>query len=90
MKELITAWRLEYDYIFLDTPPALSVTDAVVLAPACDLVILVARAKVTRRQALRRVSTIFARLRPRVLGVILDGLDMDNADFAAYYGPKVN
>jgi len=89
MKELITAWRLEYDYIFLDTPPALSVTDAVVLAPACDLVILVARAKVTQRQALRRVSTIFARLRPRVLGVILDGLDMDNADFAAYYGPKV-
>lgn len=88
MKELIKKWRGEYDYIFLDTPPALSFTDAVVLAPACDLVVLVARANLTRRPALLRVSKTFARLRPRVLGVILNAANVDNRDFAAYYSHK--
>src|SRR5205823_6088253 len=29
MKEFITAWRGQFDHIVIDTPPALSVTDAV-------------------------------------------------------------
>ena len=86
MKEIITVWNSQYDYIFFDTPPALSVTDAVALAQHCDLVILVARAKVTRRQALHRTSTLFHRMWPRVLGVVLNGFDSDSPDFAAYYG----
>jgi hypothetical protein len=65
MKELITEWRGKYEYIFFDTPPALAVTDAAVLASVCDLVVLVARANLTQRPALKRVSTLFARLRPR-------------------------
>jgi capsular exopolysaccharide synthesis family protein len=90
MKQLVTAWAAEYDYIFFDTPPALSVTDAVVLAPHCDLVVLVARSKVTRRQALLRTCILFSRIKPRVLGVILNGFDMNSPDFAAYYGYKNN
>jgi capsular exopolysaccharide synthesis family protein len=86
MKELITDWRGKYDYIFFDTPPALAVTDAAVLASVCDLVILVARANLTQRPALKRVSTLCARLRPRVLGVILNGLAPDSPQAVAYYG----
>lgn len=83
MKELMVKWRGEYDFIFVDTPPALSVTDAAILAQACDLVVLVARTKLTRRPALQRVSKLFARLRPRVLGVILNGQEANSLDFDA-------
>jgi capsular exopolysaccharide synthesis family protein len=86
MKELVTKWSKQYDYIFFDTPPALSVTDAVVLAPFCNLVVLVARSKVTRKQALHRTCMLFRRLQPRVLGVVVNGFDSDSPDFAAYYG----
>ena len=81
----MTQWRGEYDYIFIDTPPALSITDAAVLSYACDLVVLVARANLTRRPALQRLSTLFARLRPRVLGVILNGIDTDGSGSVALY-----
>ena len=33
MKDHITRWRNEFDHIIIDTPPCLSVTDAVVLSP---------------------------------------------------------
>src|ERR1035437_7485773 len=33
MKEYIARWRNEFDHVVIDTPPCLSVTDAVVLSP---------------------------------------------------------
>jgi len=86
MKELVTIWKTEYDYILFDTPPALSVTDAVVLAAQCDVVILVARSEVSRRQSLLRTRTLFSRSQSRVLGVIVNGFDLNSPHFAAYYG----
>jgi capsular exopolysaccharide synthesis family protein len=90
MKELVTKWSSQYDYVFFDTPPALSVTDAVVLAPHCNLVVLVARSKVTRKQALHRTCMLFRRLQPRILGVVVNGFDSDSPEFAAYYGYESN
>jgi capsular exopolysaccharide synthesis family protein len=90
MKELIATWRAEYDYIVFDTPPALMVTDALVLASHCDAIILIARSKVTRRLALFRASALFSRIRFPVLGIIVNGFDPSSADFAAYYGYENN
>ena len=86
MAELVTQWRSEYDFVVIDTPPVLSVTDAVVLAPLCDAVILVARSHVTKRQALHRARSLFLRTRTRVAGVVLNGFDIDSPDYGAYYG----
>jgi len=86
MKELIVGWSAEYDYVFFDSPPALTVTDAVVLASHIDLVVLVARSKVTRRQSLLRVCNLLGRTHPRILGVVLNGCDASSKDFGEYYG----
>ncbi|MGB9510989.1 MAG: CpsD/CapB family tyrosine-protein kinase, partial [Candidatus Acidiferrum sp.] len=90
MKELVNQWRGEYDYIVFDTPPVLSVTDAVVLTSSCDCAVLVAKARTTQKQALSRARDLFRNARTRVLGVILNGLDSDSPDYAAYYGYKNN
>jgi capsular exopolysaccharide synthesis family protein len=88
MKDLVTRWSTEYDYIVFDTPPALTVTDALSLAPLCTLVLLVARSGVTTKKALLRTTALFARLQPRVVGVVLNGLDPRSPEFAGYYGYK--
>jgi polysaccharide biosynthesis transport protein len=90
MAELVNQWRAEYDFVVIDTPPVLSVTDAVVLAPLCDAVVLVARSRVTKRQSLHRARSLFLRTRTRVAGVVVNGFDVDSPDYGAYYGFENN
>src|SRR5581483_1747617 len=54
MRDLVESLSAEYDHILIDTPPTLSVTDAVVLSTRADAVVLVIRSGKTTKQALRR------------------------------------
>ena len=60
-----------YNWVILDTPPVLAVTDAVVLSKKADAVILVAKAGHTVRKALQRTQNLIASANPRILGVAL-------------------
>ncbi|MEX2032583.1 MAG: polysaccharide biosynthesis tyrosine autokinase, partial [Dehalococcoidia bacterium] len=53
MQELLDRLRTRFDVVLLDSPPALVVTDASVLATLVDGLVVVARADKTRRGALR-------------------------------------
>lgn len=83
---LVKEWRKEYDYVIVDTPPVLSVTDALVMAPHCDIAVLVARAGVTTRQSLSRARGMFRQTRTRVGGVVLNAFDVNSADYNLYLG----
>jgi polysaccharide biosynthesis transport protein len=87
-KALITQWRSEYDYIFIDTPPVLSVTDAAVLAPYCDGVILIARSGITTKKTLKRAVELFRRTQTRIVGTVLNAFDVESADYHHYLGYK--
>jgi capsular exopolysaccharide synthesis family protein len=83
MKDHITRWRNEFDHIIIDTPPCLSVTDAVVLTPEADRVILVARSGKTTKAALRRACDLLLQVNARIMGIVLNALDLRSGD--AYY-----
>src|SRR3984885_6134697 len=83
MKDHITRWRNEFDHIIIDTPPCLSVTDAVVLSPEADRVILVARSGKTSKPALRRACDLLLQVNARVMGIVLNALDLHSGD--GYY-----
>jgi succinoglycan biosynthesis transport protein ExoP len=85
-KAIIDFWRKQYDYIFIDTPPILSVTDAAVVAPYCDGVILVARSGVTTKKALMRAVEPFRRAQTRIVGTVLNAFDVSSADYKHYFG----
>jgi polysaccharide biosynthesis transport protein len=72
MKGYIARWRKEFDHIIIDTPPCLSVTDAVVLSPEVDRVILVARSGKTTTPALRRACDLLLQVNARVMGIVLN------------------
>jgi succinoglycan biosynthesis transport protein ExoP len=90
MEELVQEWRANYDFVILDSPPVLSVTDAVVVSSYCDAVILVARSGVTTKPSLTRVRDLFMRSRKRIAGVIINAFDLKSVDHDLYLGYKAN
>ncbi|MDQ4096647.1 MAG: CpsD/CapB family tyrosine-protein kinase, partial [Actinomycetota bacterium] len=60
------------DVVVIDTPPLLPVTDAAVLAAKADGVVLVAAMSETRREALKRASTVISGTRTTVLGTVIN------------------
>ena len=84
MKDYITRWRKEFDHIIIDTPPCLSVTDAVVLSPLADRVILVARSGKTTKQALRRACDLLLQVNARVMGIVLNAFGSGDGYYYTY------
>jgi exopolysaccharide transport family protein len=85
MRDLIVELREMYDHIVIDTPPTLSVTDAVVLSPRADATILVIRSGQTTKQALRRARDILMQVNAHVAGVLLNAVDLTSPDYYYYY-----
>src|SRR5271165_1435605 len=85
MKDVLAQLRGEYDHIVIDTPPSLSVTDAVVLSPRADAVVLVIRSGQTTKNALRRSRDILTQVNAKVVGVLLNAVDLSSPDYYYYY-----
>jgi polysaccharide biosynthesis transport protein len=85
MRDLLAELRGMYDHIVIDTPPTLSVTDAVVLSPRADATILVIRSGQTTKQALRRARDILMQVNAHVAGVLLNAVDLTSPDYYYYY-----
>ena len=85
MMALLAELREQYDHIVVDTPPTLSVTDAVVLSTRADAVVLVIRSSQTTKPALRRSREILCQVNARVAGVLLNAVNLDSADYYYYY-----
>ncbi|MDP9159536.1 MAG: polysaccharide biosynthesis tyrosine autokinase, partial [Acidobacteriota bacterium] len=85
MKFWLARWKSEFDHIVIDSPPCLSVTDAVILSVEADKVILVARSGMATRATLRRASELLRHVNADVMGVVLNCLDSNSADYYTYY-----
>ena len=89
MRSLIAEWRQEYDHVIIDTPPALSVTDPVLLSVEADSIILVIRSGKTTKDALRRAGELLWQVNARVMGIVVNGIDLGSPDhYYYYYGAK--
>lgn len=77
-----------FTQIVIDSPPLLLVTDAVVLSAMVDGVILVVASGTTARGALARAHRILDNAGSRVLGMVLNKVDMRfDTYYGSYYGP---
>src|SRR5579885_1514694 len=88
MRALLFQWRREYDFIVLDGPPVLPVTDAIVVGRYCDAVLLVSRHGRTERKALKRSYDTLRRHLPEgaAVGAVLNAVPRRSTDFYEYYG----
>jgi Mrp family chromosome partitioning ATPase len=90
MKSLVAYWRKQYDFIILDTPPALAVTDSLTLLSESDIVLMLVRYGHTARQAMThayRLLTSAAKQRP--VGVVVNAVPEGSRAIFDYYGYKL-
>jgi len=82
MRRLLNGCRERFDFVVIDTPPVLAVTDAVVLSKSADAVLLVVRASQTSEQSLLRARDLLLRVNARITGVLVNRA---NAPSSGYY-----
>jgi len=82
MTDFMKEARKEYDIILMDCPPILPVTDAAILAPRVDGVVLVYQAGRIPRNALKRAKTHLENVRANILGIVLNDI---TAEISGYY-----
>lgn len=84
MKDFIARIRKGYDWVVIDSPPALVLPDASIVANMADGIVLVCRADVARRRDLASVSAHIRGLGGVILGAVLNDVDMVRHSY--YYG----
>ena len=83
LKTLLQRVEPLFDWIIVDSPPAIPVSDASVLAKACDGVLMVVRSNSTPCDAARKAREEFPD--QSLIGVVLNGTSDDAASYARYY-----
>ena len=78
-----------FDWVIVDTPPVLAVTDALILTPWVTGVAVVVGSEMTSRSHVDRVMETLAPSAPRVLGIVLNRVDLvrNKYYYSRYYGP---
>lgn len=85
-KDLLDLLREQFDFVVIDTPPLLAVTDPSVVAPRADGVILAIRITKNGRPAAERAKEILATLGATVIGVVVNGVDRNTGPKGYGYG----
>jgi succinoglycan biosynthesis transport protein ExoP len=77
-----------FDWVVIDTPPVLAVTDAIILTPLVDGVTFVIGAEMTRRRLAERAVHMIMASRPKVVGAVLNRVNFDRNKYyySRYYG----
>ena len=83
---LMERLREQFDYILIDAPPVLLVTDPLLLAFSADGIVLVVRAGVTTRPVMKRLQTALQRPNVKALGYVLNGLRDNSEGYGYGYG----
>ena len=84
MADIIEELQSFADVLVFDTPPALVVTDAVVVATRVDGVIMVLDAGRTRRGMVKRLAEELKRVRANVLGFVLNRVKIREGSYYYY------
>jgi len=85
MKDFLTKALAQYDIVLLDVPPLISVTDAVVLAPLVDGVLLVVKSESTVVDKIKVAKSYLEMASANILGVVLNNVKVSKGDYNYYY-----
>lgn len=75
MRELILTLRSRYDYVLIDTPPVIPVTDAVIIGSNVEGVVMVIQAGRTQRGMVTRATELLNQAHANIVGHVLTGIE---------------
>ncbi len=85
MSQVLEECRKRFEYVIIDTPPVLSVTDAVILAAQSDGTVVVIRPGKTGRAALKRAIEVLRQSHIKLFGTVINTMDLTGPN-TYYYG----
>jgi protein-tyrosine kinase len=83
LKNLLQRVEPLFDWIIIDSPPAVPVSDASILSKCCDGVVMVVRSNTTPIDMARRAREEFPE--EALVGVVLNGTDRETTPYSRYY-----
>ena len=86
LDELMKELRKEYDYIILDSVPALVVADAMITDRLCDLSLYVVREGLLDRRQLPDIDRFYREKKFHNMTLVLNGASMKSSNFGYGYG----
>ncbi len=86
MRELINILSSTYDYLIIDSPPVLGLSDTLILSTFIESVVIVVKASNTPKDALTQAIKHLKGVNAKMLGVVLNGLNMQTRyGYSNYY-----
>lgn len=80
-RDVLQQLEEKFDFVFIDSPPLLLVTDALLIATQVQGVILVVRSGSTTRSALRDTARLLRTVRVALLGNVLNGANRKSSGY---------
>jgi polysaccharide biosynthesis transport protein len=84
MRALVQLLREQFDIVLVDSPPVANLSDARVLAPLCDGIILVIKAGQTTSDVIQRVQKQLVTVQAPIIGTVLNMFNYRKDPY--YYG----
>ncbi len=84
MRKLVTALSERFTHVVIDSPPAISFTDAAILSTLVDGVMLVVHGGKSSRAVVRRAKQQLLDVGAHIFGIVLNNVKLESHDY--YYG----
>lgn len=85
-KNMVSALRNEYQYIFMDCPPVDIVADTAIISRSADITVFVIRAGLFDKQALPALDELYASGNYSRMAFILNGVERMQGSYGQHYG----
>jgi len=85
MEAMMQKLQQDFEVIIFDSPPVIAVTDAAILSTKVDGTILVVNSGNTNRDALARGNALLESVDAKLLGVLLNGVNVEGMYGSYYY-----
>ncbi len=85
MKEFVVEMKSRYDYVFLDAPPIMGVSDASVLASMVDMCVLVVQYRKYPQLMTQRAKEMVTKVGGDLVGVVLNNINISQDSYYYYY-----
>jgi Mrp family chromosome partitioning ATPase len=87
MREILGALCEHYDYILIDSPPVMPVSDAILLSTIVEGVVFVVDSKQPPKQVVREAYGRLHFARAKILGTVLNRVDIRSGHYTYTYYP---
>jgi len=84
MAETLRYLKQRYEYVFIDSPPVIPVSDAVVLSTLVDSVIFVVQGQATPKPIVKEALAQLGPRQSKILGLVLNRVDMKSSEYRNY------